>query len=173
MALTFWQWIMETIIAALIGIAHFAQGGNRAFDHFLLLFLAWFYYVPAPAFYLMADSDFRGALDKKGFLKAIIMALKQNYQSQSLNQSEPVKPASQPSHSQPMPVSKTSQSQPAPTRRASQKQKCSASSGKEFGLLEAVSDQKLFDQVSQFTQSQSQSDQTQSNQSHSDQSQSK
>ena len=164
MALTFWQWIMETIIAALIGIAHFAQGGNRAFDHFLLLFLAWFYYVPAPAFYLMADSDFRGALDKK----AIIMALKQDYQSQSQNQSEPVRPASQPSHSQPMPVSKTSQSQPAPTRRASQKQKCSASSGKEFGLLEAVSDQKLFDQVSQ-----SQSDQTQSNQSQSDQSQSK
>ena len=160
---------METIIAALIGIAHFAQGGNRAFDHFLLLFLAWFYYVPAPAFYLMADSDFRGALDKKGFLKAIIMALKQDYQIQS----ELVRPASQPSHSQPMPVSKTSQSQPAPTRRASQKQKCSASSGKEFGLLEAVSDQKLFDQVSQFTQSQSQSDQTQSNQSHSDQSQSK
>ena len=78
-AVTLWQWIMELVIVILIAILKIIQGDNRTLDHFIALFCAFFFFVIEPAFYLLADIEFRKAFDEKGFKKAIMLALKQKY----------------------------------------------------------------------------------------------
>ena len=78
-AVTFWQWIMELLIVILIGILWIIQGENRTLDHFIVLVCALFFFVIEPAFYLLADKEFRRAFEEKGLKKAVMLALKQKY----------------------------------------------------------------------------------------------
>ena len=74
-----WQWIVELLIVILIAILRIIQGENKALDHFIVLVCAFFFFVIEPAFYLLADVEFRRALEEKGLKKAVIFALKQKY----------------------------------------------------------------------------------------------
>ena len=69
---TCWQWVMELALTILASFLHIFKGKNRAIEHGLTLFAAGFSYVILPAFYLMADQQFRNDFDKKGLFKAII-----------------------------------------------------------------------------------------------------
>ena len=75
---TFWQWVMELALTILASIIHVIKGKNRAIEHGMTLFVAGFSYVILPAFYLMADQQFRNNLEKSGLFKAIIKAFIQN-----------------------------------------------------------------------------------------------
>ena len=75
---TCWQWVMELALTILASILHIIKGKNRAIEHGMTLFAAGFSYVILPAFYLMADQQFRNDLEKSGLYKAIINAFKQN-----------------------------------------------------------------------------------------------
>ena len=75
---TCWQWVMELALTILSSFLHIFKGKNRAIEHGMTLFAAGFSYVILPAFYLMADQQFRNNLEKSGLFKAIIDALKQN-----------------------------------------------------------------------------------------------
>ena len=75
---TLWQWVMELALTILALIIHVIKGKNRAIEHGMTLFVAGFSYVILPAFYLMADQQFRNNLEKSGLFKAIINAFKQN-----------------------------------------------------------------------------------------------
>jgi H+/gluconate symporter-like permease len=72
------QWVMELALTILVSIIHTIKGKNRAIEHAMTLFVAGFSYVILPAFYLMADQQFRNNLEKSGLYKAIINAFKQN-----------------------------------------------------------------------------------------------
>ena len=69
---TCWQWVMELALTILVTIFHFMRGKNRVIEHGMFLFASGFSYVFLPAFYLMADQQFRNDFDKKGLFKAII-----------------------------------------------------------------------------------------------------
>ena len=72
---TFWQWVAElalTIFAATILII---QGKNRALGHGVVLFVSGFSFVILPAFFLLADQQFRNDFDKKGLWQAIVNSL--------------------------------------------------------------------------------------------------
>ena len=69
----------EFIMFALLGILQILKGRNRTSDHFIVLFVAFFFFVIEPAFYLFADIEFRRAFEEKGLKKAIILALNQKY----------------------------------------------------------------------------------------------
>ena len=75
---TIWQWVMELALTILASFLHIIKGKNRAIEHGLVLFAAGFSYIILPAFYLMADQQFRNNLEKSGLFKAIIKAFKQN-----------------------------------------------------------------------------------------------
>ena len=75
---TCWQWVMELALTILASFLHIIKGKNRAIEHGMTLFVAGFSYVILPAFYLMADQQFRNNLEKSGLYKAIINAFKQN-----------------------------------------------------------------------------------------------
>ena len=75
---TCWQWVMELALTILASFLHIIKGKNRAIEHGMTLFAAGFSYVILPAFYLMADQQFRNNLEKSGLFKAIIKAFKQN-----------------------------------------------------------------------------------------------
>ena len=78
-AVTAWQWIMELVIVILIKFLLIIEGENRALDHFIILICAFFFFVIEPAFYLLADIEFRIAFKEKGLMKAIMLPLKQKY----------------------------------------------------------------------------------------------
>ena len=71
---TCWQWVMELALTILASIIHIIKGKNRAIEHGMTLFVAGFSYIILPAFYLMADQQFRNDLEKSGLFKAIINA---------------------------------------------------------------------------------------------------
>ena len=75
---TCWQWFMELALTILVLIIHLINGKNRAIEHGMGLFVAGFSATILPAFYLMADQQFRNDLEKNGLYKAIINAFKQN-----------------------------------------------------------------------------------------------
>ena len=75
---TCWQWVMELALTILASIIHIIKGKNRVIEHGMTLFVAGFSYIILPAFYLMADQQFRNNLEKSGLFKAIIKAFKQN-----------------------------------------------------------------------------------------------
>ena len=75
---TCWQWVMELALTILASFLHIIKGKNRAIEHGLTLFAAGFSYVILPAFYLMADQQFRNNLEKSGLFKAIIKVFTQN-----------------------------------------------------------------------------------------------
>ena len=79
-AVTIWQWIAELVVTILGGIISVNHGENRIVDHFMLFSIIWIVHVVLPAFFLLADSQFRRALQEKGFIRAIIEALTQEYQ---------------------------------------------------------------------------------------------
>ena len=69
---TCWQWVMELALTIFATIFHFMRGKNRVIEHGMFLFASGFSYVILPAFYLMADQQFRNDFDKKGLFKAIL-----------------------------------------------------------------------------------------------------
>ena len=79
-AVTIWQWIAELVVTILGGIISVNHGENRIVDHFMLFSIIWIVHVVLPAFFLLADSQFRRSLQEKGFIRAIIEALTQEYQ---------------------------------------------------------------------------------------------
>ena len=70
--MTFWQWVAELALTILATIIHIIKGKNRAIEHGMTLFVSGFSYVILPAFYLMADQQFRNEFDKKGLWRAIV-----------------------------------------------------------------------------------------------------
>ena len=72
---TCWQWVMELALTILVTIFHFMRGKNRVIEHGMFLFASGFSYVFLPAFYLMADQQFRNDFDKKGLWQAIVNSL--------------------------------------------------------------------------------------------------
>ena len=79
-AVTIWQWIAELVVTILGGIISVNHGENRIVDHFMLFSIIWIVHVVLPAFFLLADSQFRRSLQERGFIRAIIEALTQEYQ---------------------------------------------------------------------------------------------
>ena len=79
-AVTIWQWIAELVVTILGGIISVNHGENRIVDHFMLFSIIWIVHVVLPAFFLLADSQFRRSLQEKGFIRAIFEALTQEYQ---------------------------------------------------------------------------------------------
>ena len=79
-AVTIWHWIAELVVSILGGIISINHGQNRIVDHFMLFLMIWIVHVVLPAFFLLADSQFRRSLQEKGFIRAIIEALTQKYQ---------------------------------------------------------------------------------------------
>ena len=69
---------MELALTILASFLHIFKGKKRAIEHGMTLFAAGFSYVILPAFYLMADQQFRNNLEKSGLFKAIIKAFIQN-----------------------------------------------------------------------------------------------
>ena len=72
---TCWQWVAELALTILYTIIHIIMGKNRAIAHGMMLFVSGFSYVVLPAFYLMADQQFRNDFDKNGLWRAIVNLL--------------------------------------------------------------------------------------------------
>ena len=75
---TFWQWVAELALTIFATTILIIQGKNRALGHGVVVFVSGFSFVILPAFFLMADQQFRNDLEKNGLYKAIINAFKQN-----------------------------------------------------------------------------------------------
>ena len=56
------------------------HGKHRIADHFMAFLIIWIVQVILPAFYLLADCQFRRSLEQKGLVKAIVEAITQIYQ---------------------------------------------------------------------------------------------
>ena len=81
-AITFWQWIVESIFNLLLIGLIAGLGNNRQVDDFLSLCIAWFGTSVVPSFYFMACADFRRDLETFGLLKAFWLAItKDNYEN--------------------------------------------------------------------------------------------
>ena len=77
-AITFWQWVIETLYN-LVSIGLVASlGGNRQLDHFRALLSIWFGVSVLPSFYFMASANFRRDFENFGLLKAFYIALTKN-----------------------------------------------------------------------------------------------
>ena len=72
---TCWQWVAELALTILATTIHIIKGKNRAIEHGMVLFVSGFSYIILPAFYLMADQQFRNDFDKKGLWRAIVNSL--------------------------------------------------------------------------------------------------
>ena len=72
---TCWQWVAELALTILSTIIHIIKGKNRSIEHGMTLFGSGFSYVILPAFYLMADQQFRNDFDKNGLWRAIVNLL--------------------------------------------------------------------------------------------------
>ena len=79
LAVTIWQWIAESVTFLLGGILFIVNGENRIVDHFMAFLIIWIVHVILPAFYLLADCQFRRSLEQKGLAKAIVEAMTQIY----------------------------------------------------------------------------------------------
>ena len=80
LAVTIWQWIAESVTFLLGGILFIFHGKHRIVDHFMSFLIIWIVHVILPAFYLLADCQFRRSLEQKGLVKAIVEAITQIYQ---------------------------------------------------------------------------------------------
>ena len=80
LAVTIWQWIVESVTFLLGGILFIVRGEHRIADHFMAFLIIWIVHVILPAFYLLADFQFRRSLEQKGLVKAIVGAITQIYQ---------------------------------------------------------------------------------------------
>ena len=80
LAVTFWQWIAELVTFLLGAIMFIVHGEHRIVDHFMAFLIIWVVHVILPAFYLLADCQFRRSLGQKGLVKAIVEAITQIYQ---------------------------------------------------------------------------------------------
>ena len=80
LAVTIWQWIAESVTFLLGGIMFIFHGKHRIADHFMAFLIIWIVHVILPAFYLLADCQFRRSLEQKGLVKAIVEAITQIYQ---------------------------------------------------------------------------------------------
>ena len=70
-AITFWQWIWELIISAvMIGLQYYSTG-NRFVEHLMLLFVAFLSYVVFPSFFVISDSNFRRAVEENAIIKFV------------------------------------------------------------------------------------------------------
>ena len=74
-AITFWQWFVESIFNMLLIGTIVGLGSNRQVDHFSSLFTTWFGTSVIPSFYFMACADFRRDLETNGLLKAFWLAI--------------------------------------------------------------------------------------------------
>ena len=79
-AVTFWQWIWEMIISAVVLSLQYNITEHRFLEHLLLLTLLFVSYVFFPSFCLMADCKFRRVVEEKGFIKAVLLAFTQKYE---------------------------------------------------------------------------------------------
>ena len=73
--MTCWQWVVELALTILATIIHIIKGKNRAIEHGMTLFVSGFSFVILPAFFLLADQQFRNDFDKKGLWQAIVNSL--------------------------------------------------------------------------------------------------
>ena len=80
LAVTIWQWIVESVTFLLGGILFTVHGEHRIVDHFMAFLIICIVHVILPAFYLLADCQFRRSLEQKGLVKAIVEAMTQIYQ---------------------------------------------------------------------------------------------
>ena len=70
-AITFWQWIWELIISAvMIGLQYYSSG-NRFVEHLMLLFVTFLSYVVFPSFFVISDSNFRRAVEENAIIKFV------------------------------------------------------------------------------------------------------
>ena len=74
-AITFWQWFVESIFNMLLIGTIVGLGSNRQVDHFSSLFTTWFGTSVIPSFYFMACVDFRRDRETYGLLKAFWLAI--------------------------------------------------------------------------------------------------
>ena len=72
---TFWQWVAELALTIFATTILIIQGKNRALGHGVVLFVSGFSFVILPAFFLLADQQFRNDFDKKGLWQAIVNSL--------------------------------------------------------------------------------------------------
>ena len=72
---TCWQWVAELVLTILAATILIIKGKNRAIGHGVVVFVAGFSYIILPAFYLLADQQFRNDFDKKGLWRAIVNSL--------------------------------------------------------------------------------------------------
>ena len=72
---TFWQWVAELALHIFATTILIVQGKNRALGHGVVVFVSGFSFVILPAFFLMADQQFRNDFDKKGLRRAIVNSL--------------------------------------------------------------------------------------------------
>ena len=72
---TFWQWVAELALTIFATTILIIQGKNRALGHGVVLFVSGFSFIILPAFFLLADQQFRNDFDKKGLWRAIVNSL--------------------------------------------------------------------------------------------------
>ena len=62
---TCWQWVAELALTIFATTILIIQGKNRALGHGVVLFVSGFSFVILPAFFLLADQQFRNDFDKR------------------------------------------------------------------------------------------------------------
>ena len=74
-AITFWQWLVESLYnLTAIGLVA-SLGANRQIDHFMTMLSILFGVSVLPSFYFMASADFRRDFNNYGLIKAFYLAL--------------------------------------------------------------------------------------------------